>query len=137
MDRRNLLAGAGLLAVTAAQAQAQTKAPPASGTFVVLHCDLIVDPRREQEMLDHFHKVFKPAGETFKGYIDVRMLKYRTHIQGPELQKGVNYRFELLYESEALRQKWVNSATHQRVWKGIGDTMLNPADFQVVLFDNA
>ena len=49
---------------------------------IVLYCDLAVDPRREQEMLDHFHREFKPAAEKFDGFIDLKMVKLRTVIQG-------------------------------------------------------
>jgi len=43
-----------------------------------LDVDLSVDPSREQEMLDNFHKIFKPAAVKFPGYIDVKMLKLRS-----------------------------------------------------------
>ena len=44
---------------------------------IVLYCDLKVDPKREQEMLDRYHNTFRPAAEKFDGYIDVKMLKLR------------------------------------------------------------
>ena len=63
------------------------------------------------------------------------MLKIRTTIQGQPLPAGINYRFPLTYRNEELRQKWVNSDTHTKVWAGIGATVKNPKDFQVLLFD--
>ena len=89
----------------------------------------------EQEMLDHFHKVFAPIAAKHKGYIDLKMLKLSKHIQGPTLPKAINYRFQLTYESEALRLAWVTSADHDKVWPGIGNTLLDQ-NFQVYVFDN-
>ncbi len=126
-----LAAAVGLVERAGAQGRA---AAPAARQPIVLHCDMIVAPAREAEMLKHFHTVFKPAAEKFEGYLDVKILKLRTTIQGTAPAR-VNYRFQLTYTTEELRQKWVNSAVHTQVWKGIGDTMLNPTDFQVLLFD--
>jgi hypothetical protein len=101
---------------------------------VVLDVDLSVDPAKEQEMLDYFHAIFKPAAMTFQGYVDVKMCKLRSAMQGTP-PSGVNYRFQLTYESEDLRQKWVVSETHQRVWTSIEST-LKSKDFTVLLFDS-
>ena len=43
-------------------------------------------------------------------------------------------RFELEFESEELRQKWVASATHMKVWPPM-ENMLRTKDYTVVLFD--
>jgi len=117
-------AGAG---VGRASAQAKTKP-------IVLYCDLKVDPAREQEMLKHFHEKFKPAGAKFKGFIDLKMLKLRTLIQGDKLPDGANYRFQLTYENEELRQIWIHSTTHAELWPGIENT-LTDKNFHVSLFD--
>ena len=101
---------------------------------IVLYCDLKVDAAKEKAMLDHFHNVFAPAGAKFEGFIDVKMLKLRTIIQGDPLPTGINYRFQLTYVNEELRQIWVNSQVHTEVWKGIDDALLEK-NFQVALFD--
>jgi hypothetical protein len=101
---------------------------------VVLDVDLSVDPAKEQEMLDYFHAIFKPAAMTFQGYVDVKMCKLRLAMQGTS-PSGVNYRFQLTYESEELRQKWATSETHQNVWPGI-ENALRSKDFVVLLFDS-
>jgi hypothetical protein len=120
----------GLVAASAVPAQAaQAKAKP-----IVLYCDLKVDPAREAEMLAHFHQRFKPVGAKFKGFIDLKMLKLRTLIQGDKLPAGVNYRFQLTYESEELRQIWIASPEHQAVWPGIENTLIDK-NFHVSLFD--
>ena len=133
MDRRLLLKLAALAGVSQlgwSGAQAEEKTGP-----IVLYCDLAVDPKREQEMLSHFHRDFKPAAEKFDGYIDVKMVKFRTVIQGkPALPPGINYRFQLTFKSEDLRQRWISSSVHQAKWPLIENTLLNK-DFLVVLTD--
>lgn len=134
MQRRSLLqliaaAGAGwALPVTARAAAPKTKP-------IVLYCDLAVDPAREQEMLDAFHQHFLPAAQSFRGrgFIDLKMLKLRSVIQGqPAPPKGVNYRFQLTYESEEQRQLWIRSEVHERNWPLIERTVLN-RDYLVLL----
>lgn len=128
MNRRTfsktiLAAGAGPAAVRAASA-----ARP-----IQLFVDLSVDPAKEREMLNNFHNVFRPTAVKFQGFIDVRMLKLRTAVVG-SAPPGVNYRFELMYQSEELRQKWVASPAHQKVWPTIENT-LTTKNYNVLLFD--
>jgi hypothetical protein len=140
MHRRNLLK---LLALTGASATgaaafAATKGGTSGGKPIVLYCDLAVDPAREQEMLDAFHRHFKPAAESFmgRGFIDLKMLKLRTVIQGdPAPANGINYRFQLTYQSEAQRQVWIKSAVHAKNWPLIENTVLNK-DYLVLLTDS-
>jgi hypothetical protein len=138
MNRRDWMqiAVGGAVAAAGGSAFAQAKpATPGKGE-IVLYCDLKVDPKREAEMLNHFHTKFKPAGAKFKGYIDVKMVKYDHKVQGPDIAPGVNYRFQLTYASLALQQIWVNSPTHAKLWPGIGDCLLDQ-DFQVLVFNLA
>lgn len=133
MDRRSVLR----LVALAGVSQLGRKAAPAEEEAgpIVLYCDLAVDPRREQEMLSHFHLDFKPTAEKFDGYIDVKMVKFRKVIQGqPALPPGINYRFQLTFKSEELRQRWISSSVHQAKWPLIENTLLNK-DFLVVLTD--
>ncbi len=107
MRRREYLKSA--MAGAAAYVTGQTAlAAVTSAHPILLEVDLSVDPAREAEMLSNFHKVFKPAAAKYPGYIDLKLLKLRTALQGgaPE---GVNYRFSLTYQSEEMRQKWVAS----------------------------
>jgi hypothetical protein len=97
---------------------AETKKP------IVLYCDLAIDPAREQEMLDAYHNHFKPVAQKHQGYIDLKMLKLTKVIQGgPAPARNINYRFQLTYESEALRQKWIASADHAKYWPMIENTV--------------
>jgi hypothetical protein len=100
---------------------------------IQVHVDMSVDPAREKEMLQHFERDFKPAAVKFRGYIDVKIMKLRTAFQG-KAPAGLNYRFVLTYQSEELRQKWIASDIHQKVWGMIESTMRNK-DYAVLLFD--
>jgi hypothetical protein len=111
----------------ATRTQAQTK-------HIRLYVEMDVAAAREKEMLDTFHNVFVPEAVKHEGYIRVKMLKRRTIIQGTA-PKNHNYRFELEFESEALRQKWIASAGHQRVWPTVERTMTTLKDYPVVLYD--
>src|SRR6185295_7821339 len=92
----------------AAPAQAQTK-------HIRLYVEMDVSAAREKEMLDTFHNTFVSEAVKHEGYIRVKMLKRRTIIQGT-VPATHNYRFELEFESEELRQKWIASDGHQKVW---------------------
>ncbi len=61
------------------------------------------------------------------------MLKLRSTLQG-KAPAAVNYRFALTFQSEELRQKWVASDLHQKVWPTIENT-LSRKDYTVMLFD--
>ena len=110
------------------------RAQPSAKNPIVLYCDLTVGASREQEMLNNFHMIFKPAAEKFPGYIDVKLLKLRTVYTGAA-PPGVNYRFQLTYESEEMRQKWIKSAIHQKVWPTVENT-LSTKNYSTLLFDS-
>src|SRR6266851_4122924 len=99
---------------------------------IQLHVDLEVDPAKENEMLKNFEIIFRPEAAKHPGYIDVKMLKLRTALQG-SAPAGLNYRFSLTYRSEELRQKWVASAEHKRVWPTIENTLFSK-NYTVLLF---
>jgi hypothetical protein len=128
MKRRsclNMLLGAGVLSTVS---QAADAAHP-----IQLHLDMAVDPAREKEMLNNFDTIFRPAASKQPGYIDVKMLKLTSTLQG-KAPAGVNYRFVLTYQSEALRQKWIATDVHQKVWPTIENT-LSTKNYTVMLFD--
>jgi antibiotic biosynthesis monooxygenase (ABM) superfamily enzyme len=141
MKRRTYLAGL-MAAATTGVTQAQTKADAkasaakpgaAKGRPIQLHLDLLVDPKREQEMLTIFEKTFRPTAARQPGYIDLKMLKLSSAIRG-EAPKGGKYRFVLTFESEALRQKWIASKDHERVWPEIEKTLVDK-NFGILLYD--
>ena len=139
MNRRSLLKyatllGVGKIASSAVTLAAQTTAAHGGHKPIVLYCDLAIDPAREQEMLEHYHKDFKPVAEKHDGYIDLKMVKIRTVISGDKPPKGVNYRFQLTYESEEKRQKWIVSDVHKKNWPLIENTVLDK-NYQTLLTD--
>ena len=120
-----LLAGAFAVAGLAQQAAK----PP-----IQLHCDLSVVPNREKEVLRNFETVFRPAASKMPGYIDVRLLKLRSAVYG-KAPVGVTFRFNLTFQSEELRQKWIASDVHQKVWPTI-ENLLTSKEYSCVLFDS-
>ncbi len=65
----------------------------------------------------------------------MKLLKLRSALMG-QAPTGLNYRFQLIYQSEELRQKWVASDVHQKAWPTIEKT-LSSKDYRVLLFDVA
>ena len=128
MKRRNCLQ-----AILAAGAGAAGARGAVAGNPIQLHVDLAVDPAREKEMLHNFETIFRPEAVKHPGYIDVKMLKLRQTLQG-SAPTGMNYRFSLTYRSEELRQKWVASPEHKKVWPTIEKT-LSSKNYTVLLFD--
>jgi heme-degrading monooxygenase HmoA len=110
-----------------AVASAQTK-------HIRLYVEMEVAPEREKEMLDQFHNHFVPEAVKHEGYIRVKMLKRRSVVMGT-VPPQHNYRFELEFESEELRQKWIASPEHQRVWPLVEKTMTTQKNYPVVLYD--
>lgn len=100
---------------------------------IELHVDLSVDPSKEQEMLKNFRTIFRPAARRQPGFIDVKMLKLRSAMQGPA-PAGANYRFVLTFATEGQRKEWVASATHKKVWPTVENT-LKTKDYTVLLYD--
>jgi antibiotic biosynthesis monooxygenase (ABM) superfamily enzyme len=124
-----LAAAAAALGTTrfAQTAQAKTK-------HIRLYVEMEVAPEREQEMLDLFHNQFVPEAVKHEGYIRVKMLKRRSILMGTA-PASHNYRFELEFENEELRQTWIASAGPQRVWPPVEATMTTRTDYPVVLYD--
>ena len=130
MQRRTYLQSmlAGGAAATMAGAQEKER-------FILLHVDLAVDPAREKEFVRKFHTVFKPTAARQTGYRNVIIVKLRQALVG-QAPGDANYRFVLAFDSEELRQKWVASADHQRVWPQL-ESLLKHKNYNVLLFDVA
>jgi hypothetical protein len=121
-----VLASVAFTAVAAAQ---QAAKPP-----IQLHCDLNIPAAREKDALRHFETVFRPAAAKMPGYIDVRLLKLRTAVYG-KAPAAVTHRFNLTFQSEELRQKWIATDVHQKVWPPL-ENMLVSKEYSCVLFDS-
>jgi len=134
VNRRGILRSA-FAATAAALGVGRFAAPAGAQTkHSRLYVEMDVAPAREREMLDAFHNTFVPEAVKHEGYIRVKMLKRRTIVQGTA-PAAHNYRFELEFESEELRQKWIASPAHQRVWPLVERTMTTQKDYPVVLYD--
>lgn len=129
MKRRSYLkqmAAASVAAALPTLAQNESKS-------IQLHVDLSVDPTKEKEMLDIFHRQFAPAAAKQPGYVDAKMLKLRKALQGAA-PTGANYRFVLQFQTEEQRQHWIATPVHQKLWPTIEKT-LSSKDYTVLLFD--
>jgi len=133
MNGENMKRRAYLKTLLAAGGALSAQAAPPAERPIQLHVDLAVDPAKEREMLNNFETVFKPAASKQRGYIDVKMLKLRQTLMG-KAPEGSNYRFVLTYASEELRQKWVATDTHKKVWPTIENTLLSK-NYNVLLYD--
>ena len=132
MNRRGILRSA--LAAVAALGFGRVRPAGAQTRHIRLYVEMDVPPEREREMLRTFHDTFVLEAVKHEGFIRVKMLKRRSIVQGtaPAAQ---TYRFELEFESEELRQKWIASAGHQRVWPLVERTMRTQKYYPVVLYD--
>jgi hypothetical protein len=134
VNRRGILRSA-FAATAAALGLGRFAAPARAQTrHIRLYVEMDVPPAREREMLAAFHDTFVPEAVKHEGYIRVKMLKRRSIVQGTA-PAAHNYRFELEFENEELRQKWIASAGHQRVWPLVERTMTTQEDYPVVLYD--
>jgi heme-degrading monooxygenase HmoA len=119
-----------MLAAAASAASARAAAPP---RHIQLHLDLSVDPKREQEMLDNFEKIFRPTARKQPGYVDLKMLKLQQAVRGGP-PPGGKFRFVLTFVSEEARQKWIATAAHAQVWPKIEDTLADK-NFNILVYD--
>jgi hypothetical protein len=134
MNRRSLLTSMVGGAAAAAGALGFGPRVRAQTTHIRLYVEMDVDPSQEREMLDLFHAQFVPEAVKHEGYIRVKLLKRRTVLQGTA-PPSHNYRFELEFESEELRQRWIASDAHQRVWPPIERFIKTQKTYPVVLYD--
>ena len=136
MHRRGILKS--LLGATATAFGLGRLATPvrAQTKHIRLYVEMDVAAAHEQEMLDLFHNQFVPEAVKHEGYIRVKMLKRRAILLGTA-PASHNYRFELEFENEELRQRWIASPGHQRVWPPIEKLMTTTTDYPVVLYDEA
>lgn len=98
-----------------------------------LQCDLAVDPAKEKEFVAYFENVFRPVARKHAGYIDLKMLKLNTAVRGGN-PPGGKFRFDLTFESEELRQKWIASDDHNKNWPPL-ENMLTDKNFGILVYD--
>jgi hypothetical protein len=134
VNRRGIVRAAFAATAAALSVGRFTALAGARTRHIRLYVEMDVPPGREREMLEAFHDTFVPEAVKHEGYIRVMMLKRRSILQGTA-PAAHTYRFELEFESEELRQKWIASAAHQRVWPLVERTMTTQRDYPVVLYD--
>jgi hypothetical protein len=134
MHRRGLLKSIAGAAAAAAGVVRFAPAVRAQTRHIRLYVEMDIDPAQEQEMLDLFHNQFVPEAVKHEGYIRVKLLKRRSVLQGTA-PPTTNYRFELEFENEELRQRWIASPGHQRVWPPIERFIKTQKTYPVVLYD--
>jgi hypothetical protein len=120
-----VILGSGL--ATAVSAQPKAKNP------ILLDLDMQVDPAKEQELIKNFRTQFKPEAMKHPGYINVTVAKLRSALSGTA-PAGLIYRFSLTFESEELRQKWIKTPEHARVWPLLENCMVSK-NYTTLLFD--
>lgn len=126
VNRRNCLKAIAA-AIPAAAGSAAAAAP------IQLHCDLFVDPKREMEMLANFAKVFRPTIRKQPGFVDVKLLKLRSEIQG-KAPPNSTYRLIISFRTEEERLTWVATDDHQRAWPAVENTLVG-MKYQALLYD--
>jgi heme-degrading monooxygenase HmoA len=116
-----------LAAISAASVSMEGAVQP-----IQLHVDLDVDPAKEAELVKNFKTIFLPVISKQPGFVDVKMLKFRTVPKGDAPKS--RYRLLISFETEEHRVKWVATAEHQRVWPSI-ENLLIGKKFSAVLYD--
>jgi len=138
VNRRTTLRSiaAGIAAAFGAHRLAGGTSAAAQTKHIRLYVEMDVPPAREKQLLDLFHGTFVPEAVKHEGYIRVKLLKKRSVLMG-SAPASHTFRFELEFESEELRQKWIASPEHQRVWPPLEALMTTTKDYPVVLYDEA
>ena len=121
-------------AAVAAGAVGLAPATRAQTKHIRIYVEMDVDLAQERAMLDLFHNQFVPEAVKHEGFMRVKLLKRRTVLQGTA-PPNTNYRFELEFQSEELRQRWIASPAHQRVWPPIEKFIKTQGTYPVVLYD--
>ena len=126
MKRRTYLKA---MAAVFPAATAGAAAPPP----IQLHCDLELDPKREQEMLANYRNVFRPTISKQPGFVSVTLLKLRVERQG-KAPAGCPYRLIISFQTEEQRLTWVATPAHQKAWPTVENT-LKGVKFIALLYD--
>jgi heme-degrading monooxygenase HmoA len=74
-----------------------------------------VKPGSEQKLLDDFDKLFLPRIRKAPGFIDAKLVRFVKANVGAAPER-YNYRLIQIFESEALREKWLQMEEHKVAW---------------------
>ena len=109
-------------------------APAAGGPAIQLHVEMEVDSAREKELLANYQKVFRPAIVKQPGFVDVKLMKFRSVASGTA-RSTAPYRLLISFQTEEHRLKWVATDLHQQVWPTLSKTLRNPDVVTAILYD--
>jgi hypothetical protein len=107
--------------------------PAAPAPPIMLHCDLILDPAKEKELVANYRNIFAPTIKKQPGFVSVQLLKLRVAKQG-QAPAGCPYRLAISFQTEEHRLTWVASAAHQKAF-GTIEACLKGEKFNALLYD--
>jgi hypothetical protein len=128
VNRRDCLKFVAAAFPAAALPVAAAAAPP-----IMLHCDLLVDPAKEKEMLSIYRKTFQPTIVKQPGFVSVQLLKLRKVYQG-KAPEGCPYRLAISFQTEEQRLTWAASDAHKKAF-GPFEACLKGEKFSALLYD--
>ncbi len=126
MNRRNYLKAMAAALPAAAVSAAAT--PP-----MELHCDLELIPGHDKQLLEIYHKTFRPAISKQPGFVAVKLLKLNAEKQG-KAPAGCPYRLVINFQTEQQRLTWVATDLHQKAW-GAMESHMKGMKFNAFLYD--
>lgn len=97
--------------------------------MVTLHIYLDVEPEQESQFEETYRNAFVPAISKQEGFLRTQLLR--------SLEQGGVYEVDIYFETEELRERWANSAEHEKVWPQIEEvcTEISPRGFDVLAED--
>jgi heme-degrading monooxygenase HmoA len=107
--------------------------PAAAAPPIMLHCDLVLDPAKEKEMLSIYRNTFSPVIKKQPGFVSVALLKLRKENQG-KAPAGCPYRLVISFQTEEQRVTWANSEAHKKAF-GPLEACLKGEKFNALLYD--
>ena len=105
----------------------------AAGKPIQLHVDFKVDTHREEELLENYQRIFRPAINRQPGFVDVKLLKFRETLV-EQKQADCHYRLVISFQSEEERRQWVATDEHQQAWPAMEGTLTGDP-CRVLLYD--
>ena len=115
-------------ATSASQAGSAATSPP-----IQLHVDLEVEPAKAKDIAATFEKTFQPAIRKQPGFVDVKLLKLRSALQG-QAPTNMTYRLLISFQTEEQRKTWVATDLHQKVWPAM-EKHVKAAKYNILLYD--
>jgi heme-degrading monooxygenase HmoA len=117
-----------MAAALPAAAVSAAAAPP-----MELHCDIELIPGREKQMLETYHKTYRPAISKQPGFVALKLLKLNAEKQG-KAPAGCPYRLIINFQTEQQRLTWVATDLHQETW-GAMESCMKGMKFNAILYD--